>query len=146
LTARLINTHDDRVIDITDVSGAYARLEIGLSNVGDRAAGPTTINVLIPGGVRDFRWASSSGELYGAAATMTAETLGGDHRPSQWLSQEIPRVRLRTPELRWVQFQVERGGLADIPIRVKAQSDDLPEDDGEKVLNFTVEVRGAGPR
>ncbi len=62
---------------------------------------------------------------------------------AQFLSTELQRVRLRTPHVLWIGFSVD-AGTTEIPIRIKAQSDDLPDDVHEVTLDYRVTVREAG--
>ncbi len=65
ITARPLEADPDGVLR-TDATRVFVRAEIGLANVGDKAAGPTTLNVLLPAGL-DARWCGPGGEELGPA-------------------------------------------------------------------------------
>ena len=145
ITARVVSGAPDGAFEIDrGVSMAMAKVEIGLTNTGAKAAGPTALNVLLPGRIRSFAGLTSGGERYGPDPVATSETLtmqDGTQAEAQWLNADIPRVSNRTPVLRWVWFSVEDRALTRIPLRVKAQSDDLPDDQAEVVLDSVIHVR-----
>lgn len=143
LTARVLNAALDGALEIAHgTTTAYARIEIGLTNTGEKSAGPTTIKVLLPGSVRGFRWLTSGGTVYGEEPVPTSEVLTlpqGGQPSAQYLSCEVPRVSNRTPVLRWIWFSAEDHNMSEIPIRVTARSDDLDID--EASLDHIILIR-----
>jgi hypothetical protein len=120
------------------------RFEIGLRNIGQRAAAHTVLNVLAPDSYGDLTWTLSNGgkrENLQAPAMKTSESLE-QGRGSWWISEEIERIALRTPKLRHIAFavQVPTDGELTVPLRIKAQADDLPDDVEERVKDYTVTV------
>lgn len=126
---------------------------IGISNEqGDKAAGPTTVNALVPEGmVSDLRWSGPQGEEVSGVSRMiltTPEILtdadGSDYE-AQYLFHELPRVTRRTARLLHLTFYVEipSKGERSVPIRVRVESDDLPDDDPEVVRELMIRVRPA---
>jgi len=86
------------------VSSVMARLEIGWENKGEKAVGPTTMEVLVPGSIPEFGWTD---QWRGAIRFWTGSdfaappaTRRGGETPAQCVSTEIPRRRLRTLTLR----------------------------------------------
>jgi hypothetical protein len=59
--------------------------------------------------------------------------------PDKYLSRIIPRVSPRSPVAAWIRF--ETAIPSDMPLRIKVQSDDMPEDVFEEVVDFTVRAR-----
>jgi hypothetical protein len=130
-----------------NASVVILRFEIGISNVGQKAATHTSLNVLAPARYSGLKWCGPNGEELDVRrdAPLTSEQLPGaaDPNGSRWLTEEIQRVALRTPRLRWVLFGVDLppDGQIDVPVRAKAQSDDLPDDVHERVKDFVVHLR-----
>ena len=123
-----------------------ARLEIGWENKGEKAVGSTIMEVLVPGSIPEFGWTDKwrgairfwNGSDFAAAPA----TRRGGETPAQCVSTEMPRLRLRTLTLRWVSFRIEPG-MIEIPVRAKAESDDLPDGVDEVTLD---DVRAFVPR
>jgi hypothetical protein len=122
--------------------------EIGLSNVGDSAAGPTVVNVLVPANVAGFGWTTAGGTMasHQRDARETDETLtrGDGEVPAKWIAYEVSRVSTRTPVL--LHFKLTVGAVVQrVPIRVKAQSDELPDDVFETIEDFELRVYSNRP-
>jgi hypothetical protein len=121
-------------------------LEIGLTNTGQRASNHTVLNVLVPQRFGSFRWTNPNGAPLerGLRTVPTSEDVGDTvGEGSWWISDEVERVALRTPRLRFVSLLADMPADADrieVRVRVKAQSDDLPDDVVERVKEFTVIV------
>ncbi|HEX5308065.1 MAG TPA: hypothetical protein VFW38_03185 [Solirubrobacteraceae bacterium] len=118
-------------------------LEIGLTNTGDGAAGPTVVNVLVPAYVRVFVWTTAGSRVTSDQrdSRETEETLtqGDREVPSRWISCEVPRVSTRTPVL--LHFRLNVDAFAQrVPVRVKVQCDELPDDVYEVVKDFELTV------
>lgn len=59
--------------------------------------------------------------------------------PAKWIAYEVPRVSTRTPVL--LHFKLTVGAFVQsVPIRVKAQCDELPDDVFEKIGDFELRV------
>src|ERR1700757_1410595 len=107
------------------------RVEIGLKNVGDKAAGQTTFNVLLPTSVYNFRVYDLSGDPRPGGLASTSETLqlpDGGETTTQFATFDIPHVKNRTSIVFFVEFGSNPADSADLPIRIKVQPDDLPDD------------------
>jgi len=122
--------------------------EIGLSNVGDGAAGPTVVNVMVPANVAGFGWTTVGGTMASAQrdARETDETLtrGDGEIPAKWIAYEVSRVSTRTPVL--LHFRLTVGATVQrVPIRVKAQCDELPDDVFETTTDFELRVYSNRP-
>jgi hypothetical protein len=128
---------------------------IGVRNDGERAAGETLVNVIVP---RDLpaRWSQAGGEEIpgGDQAAGTHELLpdakGEMTVESKYLSSTWPRVGLRSDYEKYVQFPV---GLPSpesafqqttVPIRVTVQADEIPDDIKEYVVRHVVRVARRG--
>jgi len=146
LRLRPLRADDDGVIH-TKGSKAYVIVEIGLKNDGNRAAGPTVINVVAPRHLETLRFCGPSGEELPAtqAPAEAAETLvdaQGGRMSSKFLSTELPRVSLRPHYLKFARFPVDvpDQGEANVPLRVTAQADELPDDVSEVSERLLVRV------
>jgi hypothetical protein len=138
---------EDAAECVVDASMVILRFEVGISNTGDKAASHAALNVVVPARFDGFTWTGPTGEAVGPDPIVapTSEELPGesDGRGSQWIGEEIERVALRTPHVRWVRLQVSippKGGV-NVPVRVRVESDDLPDDVEERVKDFIVRVR-----
>lgn len=113
-------------------------VEVGVSNEGGKAAGPTIVNVLIPDDRIEIARCEQDGTPIPAAALRTTpEMLPGESGPSIYLTWEIRRISIRSPHV----FYVSVGHVLTrerAPIRVKVQSDDLPDDVREVVVDDSV--------
>lgn len=134
----------------TEGNHAMVRLRIGIKNVGDRAAGPTTVNVLLPAqytGGTALRWCDEGGADIPdvPAPTTTAEEIGdgASAGPAVYLYRYVPTVSLRSPVILFMRFHV--GPLhehpIDVPVRVKTQADELPHHIEEVILDRVVRVQ-----
>jgi hypothetical protein len=122
--------------------------EIGLSNTGDGAAGVTVVNVLAPANVAGFGWATAGGTMASHQRDVreTDETLnrGAGEVPAKWIAYEVAQVSTRTPVL--LHFKLTVGPVVQcVPIRVKAQCDELPDDVFETVKDFELRVYSDHP-
>ena len=134
----------------TEGNHAMVRLRIGIENVGDRVAGPTTVNVLLPaqyGGGSALRWCDEGGADIpdGPAPTTTSEQIGNGANtgPAVYLYCNVPTVSVRSPVILFMRFHVGplREHPIDVPVRIKAQADELPHDIQEVTLDRVVGVR-----
>jgi hypothetical protein len=152
VTVRALPPADDGVFTL-QASETNVHIEIGISNQrGDKAAGPTTINVLVPKGTSRLRWSGPRGE---ARPNVTQETLStpealvdadGKLSESEYVSRQLGRVTRRTAHLMHVTFPLPlpAEGESSVPIRVRVESDDLPDDQPEVVIDYM--VRGRRPQ
>jgi hypothetical protein len=133
------------------------RIAIGVKNTGEVEAGETLLNVLVPEHLEYARWAGPGGEEVpeGKRTAPTSERLpdeqGQETVPSKFLSATWSRIRLRPHYEKFVTFPVHlpprESGLqqATVPVRVKVQADELPDDMEECVVDYTVRVVRRGP-
>jgi hypothetical protein len=144
LTIRVVSAAADGVFEIVQASISVARIEIRLANTGEKPAGPTTVHLLIPGLLRQFEWERSELGPLGGNPIASSETLrmpdGGDVS-TQVLITQVPRVSNRRPTLLWATFWVDDRSLTEIPVRMKAISDDLPDDQSAEVTDSIVQIR-----
>jgi hypothetical protein len=123
-------------VEVPHRGATSARIQIGLANTGTRAAHATTITVLIPLRIGGFKWTDSGGSSLLGTPRPIDEELDGE--PCQSLTTEISIVKLKASEVvRWVEFRVDRD-MHQVPVLIKAQSDDLPGD--EAVLDYRISV------
>jgi hypothetical protein len=117
-----------------------ARVEIGINNMGTKSARATTLTVIAPAPVQGFDWTNSQGEKEGdpAVISTTHNRLPGINLCVN-LFKQIDLVKRRTPSVHWVQIKVD-DRMPEIPIRVTAHSDDLPEDAPEASVDFILRV------
>jgi hypothetical protein len=143
---------DENGIRWTDADTQHTRIGIGVKNVGEKAAGQTLLNVVIPRSLPFARWAGPSGEEMpdGTRMADTPELLpdetGNETISSKFLASTFDRIGLRPHYEKFVQFPVElpsrESGLSQttVPVRVRVQADELPDDVDEHVVDYTVHV------
>ena len=151
VTVRTVDA-DENGIRWTDADTQHTRIGIGVKNVGEKAAGQTLLNVVIPRSLPFARWAGPSGEEMpdGTRMADTPELLpdetGNETIPSKFLASTFDRIGLRPHYEKFVQFPVElpsrESGLSQttVPVRVRVQADELPDDIDEHVVDYTVHV------
>lgn len=149
LTLKSPQADDDGVIR-TEGSGMWPRLEIGIANLGNKAAGPTTLNVLLPRHLEYARWCGPMGEDIPDVAPPadTAEVLPdgqGGEVPAMYLTEVLPRVGRRDHPVRWVRFSVHvpDSGQMTIPLRVRASADELSDDESEPLVDVLLRIERA---
>jgi hypothetical protein len=122
-------------------------VRVGVSNVGDKAAGETIVNVLTPASPGELSWSTASGQKIGAepgrpsgdAVTMP----GGEEVQAQVVSYVMERVSRRGRREVW--FMVENLPVpSDLPVAVVVNSDDLPDDQDVAFAQRTFHVRSKG--
>ena len=147
VTAELLPDGGDTYI--LTATAAILRVQVGLQNTGDREAGETRVEVLVPGGLRNVEWTDSRGARLDRLSTspgLSEERLPlpqGGEAPAQVLSMKLPRVPRNAPEQLWIMFQVE-SAPAEILLRIKARSDDLAEGNNPVVHEFPIHVHARG--
>jgi hypothetical protein len=116
---------------------------IGIANDGDSAAGATSIDVLVPATVRNFEWCDGAGRPLDQQDTPidTGEKLPREsgEAPAIWISKEIRRVSTRGGVVCHFKLLVDRNERC-LPIRIKAQCDELPDDIEEECQDFELKV------
>jgi hypothetical protein len=122
--------------------------QIGISNSADSAAGPTNIDVLVPAITREFAWCDVAGRPLDPPSTPveTGEKLPreGGETPAVWINKELHRVSTRGGLVRHFKLLVERNERR-LPIRVKAQCDELPDDVEEEIQDFELKIHDRDP-
>jgi hypothetical protein len=127
---------EDGVLRI-DATTLQVRVEIGLKNVGNRAAGETVLNVVAPRYLMNFRWSGPlAEELAVAGPALTAEELTDDQGRvfvGQYLALILPSVTRRSHYARYFVFSIDvpRTGITSVPFRLTAEADELPDDEPE---------------
>jgi len=151
VTIRTVDA-DEHGIRWTDAAKQNTRIGIGIKNVGEKAAGPTLINVVVPASLEYARWSGPGGEETpaGQMAAPTDELLPDAHGretvSSKFLSMTLGHVGLRPHYEKFLQFPVDlpprESGLKQttVPVRVKVQADELPDDVDEHAVDYTVHV------
>jgi hypothetical protein len=117
---------------------------VSLRNVGDKAAGQTVMNVFAPASASHLVWSNPKGGQLSAQddAIATPETLilpDGSEVEARFITKTIPRVALRPGVMTW--FTVVVREPSDLPVRVVAQCDDLPDDQEDARCDRLVQVR-----
>lgn len=153
VTVRTVDADDDG-IRWTDrnTTTQHTRIGIGVKNVGEKAAGETLVNVVVPRSLEFARWAGPNGEERpeGKLTAETAELLPDAHGnqtvPSKFGSSTWDRIGLRPYYERFVQFPVDLPpreselSQATVPVRVRVQADELPDDLEEYIVDHLVRV------
>lgn len=136
---------DENGVITSDATVIYVTVEVGLRNVGEKAAGPTFINLLVPRSITHFRLMTAAGGEDPQQARPVPETLAadGDEVAAQYLSMERERTPRRTSFVRraFLQVPVPDAGESVVPLRVKVESDDLADDEPEVVREMLLRVR-----
>ena len=129
----------------TNADSIQVRGVFGLKNDGDKAAGTTVLNVLVSRTAHDLRWCGQQGEDLSDApkAGNTLEDFGDGHEvAAYWLAWDVPRVARRPYYVKHFAFWVDvpRAGEVIVPVRMKAQADELPDDIDEEVETLQVRI------
>lgn len=135
----------------TTGTGGTIRVSIGVQNTGEVAASETLVNVVFPRGT-GVEWCGAQGEPVGDRR-YPADTPGEAlHKPdgrelteTQYLADTWDRIGLRPHYVKFVKFMVNvpDAGEAAVPLRVRVEADELPDDQPEYVIDHMVRV---GPR
>lgn len=122
-----------------DVAGL---LEIGISNEGDKAAEWANVNALFPDWIETLYWCDpEKRHPDGPDARRTLDTdevltdAEGRSSAAKFLMHTYRVVTRRTHRVRYIYFGPYGVGRS-VPIRVKIESDDQPEDKPEVVAEF----------
>jgi hypothetical protein len=146
-----------RVLDGVDVDGVrktrtstkVVHVEVGISNTGNREAGRTVVNVLAPASLPRLRWSGRRGEQrkdLDPPAPIPSESLtdaDGREHPAQYLYRELSGVRLRPGTVCHFSFTM-KAGWDSVPLLVKVQADELPEDVPEVTAHLMVRAVYSG--
>ncbi|MEK6276938.1 MAG: hypothetical protein AABM29_02860 [Actinomycetota bacterium] len=136
---------------LTEGNVMNVRVVVGIKNVGDRAAGATLVNVLVPDHLESVRWCGPNGEDHPDGPGSTAPASGWDvlkdgerDYPAKYLSRTIPEVGIKPHYALYFTFHVNvpdpGQGEARVPVRAKVQADEIPEDVDEYVEELVVRV------
>jgi hypothetical protein len=146
--APAVDSDDPLAVSAPIGRGFEQVFEIGLSNEGDGVAESTVVNVLVPASVAGFGWTTAGGRMASdqrdARETEEKLTQGDREVPAKWIAYEVPRVSTRTPVLLHFTLTVD-AVVQRLPIRVKAQCDQLPDDVFETIEDFELRVYGDRP-
>jgi hypothetical protein len=132
---------------------AYAaRVEIGIKNDGEKGAGETLINAVMPRHVDRVRWCGPNGEELDLSdmVSETDEVLhssDGQEFEGQYLARKVDGIGRRPHHVVFFQFYVNvpDDGMVLVPIRVRVQAEELPEDIEEYVVDYEVRVERQHP-
>jgi hypothetical protein len=132
----------------TKAGKTAVRVSVGIKNEGDKAAGETLINALVPAHLENVRWAGPGGQATEEpkATTPIDEKLtapDGTEYDAKFLSCTLPRVGTKPHHVVYFQFYAETrrpGDSAEMPVRVKVQADEIPDDIDEYVVDHVVRV------
>lgn len=142
------DTDGEIVTLITEGNGGTIRIEVGLKNQGDRAAGLTVLNLIVPAWAREFlTWSGPLGQDLAERSTPapTDERLSdptGVSMDAVYLALELPRVARRPHYVKFarLQFDVAIGGERWVPVRFTVQADELPDDVDELSVRRTLRI------
>jgi hypothetical protein len=139
-------------VRLTKADRTAVRVAIGIKNEGKKAAGETLVNALVPSHLEQVRWAGPNGQkvvgpdvLSGTTQT-DDETLtapDGTEYPAKYLVRQLPRVGTKPHHLLHFQFYVDlktAGEGVVIPVRVKVQADEIPDDVEDYVEDLAVRI------
>ena len=129
----------------TDADSVSMTLRVGLDNVGDKAAGHTVLNVLVPASHSFFAWSAQNGtrkppdQDQPLPTSEVLKTPDGPELAAMWITKTVARVALRAGLVTW--FIVQVPVPCELPVRVVAQSDDLPDDQEQVKCDRTFHIR-----
>jgi len=123
------------------------RVEIGIENVGDKAARDVTVNLLAPQSLESLRWSDQQGgEVPGKSAPLkTAEELiwdDGRKEPARFLADRIDVVTRSSTTVRFASAMFttpQPGGTFRFPFRLRVECDDM--DETEVLLDWQLRIR-----
>jgi hypothetical protein len=153
LTLRILQPEPEDDGVIRAVGSVRVLVEIGVKNVGQRAAGETLIQVIAPRNIANFRWSGPKGEqrpdLLAGAALETPEELTDDNGTvhlGQYLDRGLERVTRRTYYVAFFVLDVETPptGVRSVPVRVTAEADELPDDEPEASARWMIRLARPG--
>jgi hypothetical protein len=132
----------------TTAGKTAVRVAIGIKNVGKKAAGETLVNALVPGHLEQVRWAGPNGQkIEGSSGTAPTDdemltAPDGTEYHAKYLTRLLPRIGTKPHHLLHFQFYVEikEPGEVVIPVRVKVQADEIPDDVEDYVEELDVRV------
>lgn len=132
----------------TQAQQTAVRVALGIKNDGKKAAGETLVNALVPSHLENVRWCGPTGQEVEASSVTTPtddEKLTGPdgiEYEAKYLSRMLPRVGTKPHHLLHFQFYVHLAepGKAVIPVRVKVQADEIPDDIEDYVEELEVHV------
>lgn len=136
----------------TDAAKTAVRVSVGIKNDGDKAAGETLINALVPAHLENVRWSGPGGQE-AEEPTVTAPTdekltgPDGTKYEAKFLSRTLPRIGTKPHHVVYFQFYAETrrpGDSVAIPVRVKVQADEIPDGLDEYVAEHAVRVERRG--
>jgi hypothetical protein len=124
------------------------RMEVGIDNEGDLAAGETLINVMFPRSLEVVGWCGPNGqetERFGSSIAQTGETLeaaDGTEVEANYLMKVVDRVGTKPGHVfNFMCFvDVPDVGRREIPFRLKVQADEIPSDIDEYVIDRIVGI------
>jgi hypothetical protein len=147
LTLNAANAAVDGVVR-TEGNHLSLRVEVGIDNVGDLAAGQTVINVMFPRWLDVIGWCGPNGQEIEPARASVAQTsemlkaADGSEVEASYLTKTVERVGTKPGHvLNFMCFvDVPQEGRREIPFRLKVQADEIPSDVDEYVLGLVVGV------
>lgn len=147
LTLRSVWADEDEVMR-SRKKAFHALVSIGVKNEGDKAAGETLVNALVPRHLEHVKWCGPNGERSDETSVLTKtddEKLtspDGTEYEAMYLSRMLPRVGTKPHHLLHFRFRIEmqEPGPLVLPIRVKVQADEMPDDIEDYVKDLMVRV------
>lgn len=147
LTLQAPSADGDGVIR-SEGSHLSLRVEIGIKNVGNLAAGETVVNVLVPRWLDVVGWCGPNGEELKpgrdslAGTSERLEGFDGTEQEAKYLTTTLPRIGTKPGHvLNVMSFaDIPSEGRLEIAVRVKVQADEIPDDVEEYVKDAIVGV------
>jgi hypothetical protein len=132
----------------TKAGKTAVRVAVGIKNEGKKAAGETLVNALVPRNLENVRWSGPGGQQIDEPkmTTPTDEKLVGPdgmEYEAKYLVRTLPRVGTKPHHLVHFQFYAETrrpGDSVVIPVRVKVQADEIPDEIEDYVEDLSVRV------
>jgi len=131
----------------TEGNHVSLRVQIGIKNEGRLAAGETVVNVLLPQWLDVVGWCGPNGEELESRATLaeTPERISdsnGTEHEANYLTKTLPRIGTKPGHvLYFMSFaEVPAEGRKEIPMRLKVQADEIPDDIEEYVKDAIIGI------
>jgi hypothetical protein len=123
------------------------RVQLGIENYGDRAAGETVINVLVPEEAEELSWSGPEGEeLEGEDVSFpTSERIrasDGMEYAGKYLAMVLPRIGTNPSHVLYFKFKISLPAEIrfTVPLRVRVEADEIPADRDAYVADLNVLV------
>ena len=135
----------------TEGNAMTLRVQVGIKNEGSLAAGETVVNVLVPRWLDMAGWCGPNGEELERRPSLaeTSERLrdsSGTEHEAKYLTKTLPRIGTKPGHVLYFMgfTDVPAEGRKEIPMRLKVQADEIPDDVEEYVEDVIIGIEHKG--